>query len=207
MSKQLFWVCYLLLMTAIVLLPVIRNIYSHIKYNMSFAEHDKYIIDKFCENDTCRYMSKPMFFVRITAVFCMPASIIFVYYATFIGHHIFGMHMLLLLIAITFILNISTVYVYMALLYERCVMTSTSMLIRSRETKYKFYTILLNDIAEYQSWRLLYGMEKVYLITKDKRRFSLLIIDNNEEMIAVLKKFSDVLINDLVNTFPINKRM
>lgn len=176
-------------MSAIVLLPVLRNIHSLIKYNMSFSEYEKNLIKELCGNDTCLYISK--FYLDVYAIATLligvPSSIVFAYFSIYINGYKDNIYMDLAIILLTCFLHIDTIYVYLIYLYDRCVITSSLVFIRNTRTKYTFTTVPLHSIVQYGKWSGLYGNKGIFILTNNNKKFSFSSIGNWNEFIAVLK--------------------
>ena len=180
-------------MAVIVLLPVLRNVYSLIKYKMSFSAHDKQIIEAFCENASCVYVSKLRIVLYIAAAFFMPTCIFYMHYFLFFGNKKY----VILSCIVNIILHILAILAYAKCLYAKFVITNTAMLIRSVSTKFLFVIVQLNDIMQYKQFSYLDspfwfvdGDKSLAITTKDNRRFILLDIKNRDEFISALKMFT-----------------
>ena len=194
MRKELFWLCYLLVMAAIVLLPVFRNVYSLLRYKMTFPKHDKHIIAAFCKNSTCVYVSKFGVIIYISVAILLPVCIFLIHSILF---PVYKKHDIILYI-VAFILHVSVIMTYINCLYEKHVITNTALLIRSINTKCIFVTVQLNDILQYKPFSyidfpfyFIDGDKSLSITTKDNKKFILVDIKNRDEFVATLKMFTD----------------
>ena len=196
-EKNVFFVCYLLFMVAILLLPVARNVYYIIKYKMSFSKYSKRIVDSFLENNTCIYAAKYNALRSILLFFLLIVLVTFTPPIIYLGGE-YNQYYLLLVIAVFILAHIAWIYIYVSRLYDACYMTNTSMLIRGVETACSFKTTQLHDIERYRTDNF-YTQDRFYMtgkmhltiITKYNKVFYLKYLDNREELIDALKSFTN----------------
>ena len=110
--KKLFYVCYIIFMASILLIPVFRNIYSLLKYKMCFAKHDKQNIESFCENSTFVYESTFRLLLYLSPAILILAAIFIIHSILFTTYK----HNILSCI-VAFILNVLAIYKYILCLY------------------------------------------------------------------------------------------
>ena len=197
LAKGALWVSYILFLVTIVLLPVARNVYCTIKHKMNFSKYSKKIIDSFIENNTCIYAAKYHVCRSIFLFFLLFVLVIITPYLISSGDK-YGQYHFLLFVVVFIFLHIAWIYHYVSYLYDACYMTNISMLIRGVETAGSFKIIQLHDIEKYRTDSF-YTLDRFYLcakqhltiIAKYNKVFSLQYLGNREELIDVLKSFTN----------------
>lgn len=196
-DQVIFLVCYLLFILIILLLPVARNCYCIRKHKMSFSEYSKKIVDSFLKNNTCIYVAKFHGYRNILLFFMLFGIVVFTPPFVYTGDK-YNQYYFLFLAAVLILLHIAWIYAYISFLYNACYITNTSMLIRCIDTTCSFKTIQLHDIGRYRTDDF-YTTDRFYLgakqhiviITKYNKVFYLRYLANREELIDVLKSFTD----------------
>ena len=197
LDKDVFWVCYILFMVAILLLPVARNVYCVIKYKMSFSKYNRKIIDSFLENNKCVYVAKYHGYRSIILFFMFFILVLLTPPAIYSGDK-YNQYYFLLLVAVFILGHIAWIYHYILYLYDACYMTNTSMLIRGPGTAGSFKIIQLHDIERYRTDNFdtldrlyLCGRMNLTIITKCHKVFILSYLENREQLIGALKSFKN----------------
>jgi hypothetical protein len=197
LDKEIFLVCYLLFMAAILLLPVFCNVYSLLRYKMSFSKYSKQIIDSFLEKKKIIYIAKYNAIRSIFLFFLLFILIITTKYIIYSGDK-YNQYYLLLISVVFIFIHIAWIVIYISYLYDACYMTNTSMLIRGIDTWSTFKIVQLHDIKKYRTDNF-YTLERFYIsgrqhltiITKCNKAFHLKHLDNREQLIDALKYFTN----------------
>ena len=128
LDNGIFWVCYIFFLVALLLIPVYRNSYYNRKYKMSFSEHDRQIIDSFC-NNKCIYVAEFSDFGSILGVASLPTCL-FMTVSVIKMADTYSIFFLWVCIVTLIIIHISCIEFYIEFLYSKFFMTNTSILIR-----------------------------------------------------------------------------
>ena len=197
LDRSVFWVCYMLFMVSVLLLPVARNVYYQVKHRMSFSQYRKKIVDSFLESNTCVYVAKYHGYRVILLFFMFFFLVLFTPPLVYSGNE-YNQYYYLLLVAVFILIHIAWIHHYIAYLYDACYMTATSMLIRGPGTAGAFKIIPLHDIERYMTddstvLDRFYLREKMCLtiITKDRKVFILNYLENREQLLDALQSFTD----------------
>ena len=186
----IFWVCYLLFIVAILFIPVARHFYYIKKYKVSFSEHNRQIIDSFCNNE-CIYIAKFQDIRCILFVGSMPLCVFMTWAVTDIEKNYSTPYLVFWIIA-TILVHIGSILAHIEYLYAAFFMTKTSMLLRGCGAGNVFKTVPLQDVVSYNAYNTHFGTNKELKIdTKDGKVFNLSHLDNREELIDVLKSFTN----------------
>ena len=207
LDKDVFGVCYLLFMVAVLLLPVTRNVYSIMRYKMSFSKYSKKIVDSFLEKNTCIYVAKynglRCIFLFVFLFFLVPCTISFIY-----SDNNYTQYYFLSLAAVFIIVHMGWIVIYISYLYDTCYITNALMLIRGVDTACSFKIIQLHDIEKYRTdnsytldrfFYLTSVIQNLTIITKCNKAFSLHYLGNREELIDALKSFT----NSIEEIYPV----
>ena len=190
LNTGLFWACYLLFIVAILLIPVARNLYYVRKYKISFSAHSRQTINSFC-NNVCIYVVKYQDIRGILLVVGTPLCIVMTAAIITIGGKYSTPYLLLMIIS-NILVHIGFISMYIGHLYDACYMTNTSMLIRGFGAEKAFKKVPLQDVVAYMIYNTHFGgNQELKIFTKDGQRFTLTHLANREEMIDVLKTFTD----------------
>ena len=197
LDKEVFLLCYLLFMAAILLLPVFHNVYSLLRHKMSFSKYSKIIIDSFLEKNNNVYIAKYSVYRGIFLFICLPFFMMLTADFIYSGDK-YNKYYLLFISVIFIIVNIGLIVIYISYLYDTCYMTNTAMLIRGIDTCCSFKVIQFHNIEKYRTDNF-YTLDKIYIsgrqnltiITKCNKAFHLKYLDNREQLIGVLKSFTN----------------
>ena len=191
LDNGIFWMCYIFFIVAILFIPVYRNLYYIRKYKMSFSEHKRQTIGSFLENNTCIYVAEYSDFGGVMLVISMPLCIFMTVSVIKMGDT-YSNSFLLLCIFVLIILHISCIDSYMEYLYSVFLMTNTSILIRGFCVGNVFKEVPLHDVVAYRPHSTGLGMSpNLDIMTKDGKLFQLRHLKNREQLIDVLKKFTN----------------
>ena len=195
--QVVFLVCYLLFMLAILLIPVARNCYCGRIHNMRFSQYSQKIVDSFLENNTCVYVAKFHGYRNVLLFFMLFILVVFTPPFVYSGDK-YSQYYFLLLAAVWILLHIAWISHYASFLYDACYITHTSMLIRVFHTSWSFKIVKLHDIERYRTDnfytadRLYFGAKQhILIIIKEDKAFNFRYLANRDELIHVLKSFTN----------------
>jgi hypothetical protein len=99
---------------------------------------------------------------------------------------------LLLVIISVILVHIGSIFTHIEYLYSAFFMTNTFMLIRGFGAGNVFKKVPLHDVVAYMPYNTHFGSnQKLKIVTKDGKIFTLTNLDNREELIDVLKSFTN----------------
>ena len=190
LDTGIFWMCYILFIVAILLIPVARHFYYINKYKISFSEHSRKIIDSFCNNE-CIYVAKYQDIRGILFVGSMPLCIFMTWAAIDIGNNYSKSYLLFWIIS-TILVHIGSIHAHIEYLYAAFFMTKTSMLLRGCGDGNVFKTVPLQDVVSYMAYNTHFGTnQELRIITKDGKLFNLSHLDNRDELLDALRTFTN----------------
>ena len=186
LDNQIFWLCYVLFLVAVLCIPLYRNLYSTIKYKISAKEGDRRIIDSFCENNKCICASTHSIAVVIMLILSIPVCILCTK-GTLVSSAMHGTHRVLINVIVTLFLHIIYIRMYVNYIYSMCFVAQYNILIRCGSTKYLFNTIKINDVLKYAPFNSgILGWSHLQIAVKNNRLLILTWLGNRKELIAAL---------------------
>jgi hypothetical protein len=175
---------------AILFFPKIRNLYYLRKYKMSFANYDKQFVEDICKNEPCIYVAKFSVARQLIISLGVPILIIITMWIICDADKL-SKYYLWILISGILLGHIGWLIVCFEYYCAACYITNTSMFTRNFTVGDSFDIIPLQDIEIYAPYTSNSGLcLHVDIITKHGRIFPLRYLENQDELLDVLKNFT-----------------